>query len=219
MAPTWFSRSEGIETPPRFSRRRHPFPMTETKAELRTRMRSERKRLKAAVPDAGERLAERLDELLAALGREPAVAALYLPMGSEMDPLPLAHALAARGVRLAMPRADLIDSPLDFHVWRPGDPIEADASGSAAPLHSTERLDPDLVLMPLIAFDRAGGRLGQGGGYYDRTLEQLAERDPRPAFVGLAFAGQEARQVPADLHDQKLDGVLTENGYIPARKG
>jgi len=180
-------------------------------------MRAARKALRAAAPEAGREAAAHLDAVLAAAGAAK-VAALYLPMHSEFDALPLAEALGARGVRLAMPRAWAEGAPLDFHAWSPGDAVEADASGSAAPLDTAEKLEPDLVFVPLVAFDTFGGRLGQGGGYYDRTLEALARRDPRPLFVGLGFGGQQVERVPCEGHDQKLDGVLTESGYMPARK-
>ena len=192
--------------------------MTETKAELRDRMRNERKRLKAALPGAGEAAAGHAAALIRTMTFQPRSAALYLPRGGELDSLPLARELARRGLRLALPRADISGAPLAFHAWKPGDAVEADAEGCAAPLHSTETLDPDIVIVPLVAFDRCGRRLGQGGGYYDRTIEALGRRSPRPLFVGLAFAGQEAAAIPHEAHDQKLDGVLTERGYMPARK-
>jgi 5-formyltetrahydrofolate cyclo-ligase len=73
---------------------------------------------------------------------------------------------------------------------------------------------PDLIITPLLAFDRDGGRLGQGGGYYDRTFAAC----PHILRVGLAYAGQEAPSLPMEAHDQRLHGVLTETGYTPARK-
>lgn len=190
--------------------------MPETKAELRSRLRETRKRLKAALPDAGRDLVAGLDGLLAGLAVPPTVAALYLPMGSEIDTGPLAEALAQRGLALALPRVDTTDSPLTFRAWTPGDPVEPDLQGCSVPLHTAATAEPDLVFVPLVAFDREGGRLGQGGGYYDRTLAALAA--VRPVVIGLAFAGQEVEHIPHDPHDQKLDGILTERGYMPARK-
>ena len=106
---------------------------------------------------------------------------------------------------------------MTFRAWKPGDPVEPDLQGCSAPLHAAATVEPDLVFLPLVAFDGAGGRLGQGGGYYDRTLAALAGK--RPVVIGLAFAGQQVDRVPCDPHDQKLDGILTERGYMPARKG
>lgn len=191
--------------------------MTETKAELRSRLRETRKRLKASLPDAGSGLVAGLDGLLATLPAPPRTAALYVPLGSEIDTGPLAAELTRRGIDLALPRVDAADSPLSFRTWSPGDPLESDLKSCSAPLHTAARVEPDLVFVPLVAFDAEGGRLGQGGGYYDRTLVALAAK--RPVVIGLAFAGQQVDRVPCDPHDQKLDGILTERGYMPARKG
>ena len=73
---------------------------------------------------------------------------------------------------------------------------------------------PDLIFLPLLGFDRSGGRLGQGGGYYDRTLAALRSAGPPVRAIGLAYAGQEAPRLPTDALDQRLDGVLTENAYL-----
>lgn len=191
--------------------------MTETKAELRSRLRETRKQLKASLPDAGRDLVAGLDPLLASLAAPPSTAALYLPLGSEIDTGPLAAELVRRGLALCLPRVDAVDSPMSFRAWTLGGAVEPDQQGCSAPLHTAATVEPDLVFMPLIAFDAEGGRLGQGGGYYDRTLAALADR--RPVVIGLAFAGQQVDRVPCDPHDQKLDGILTERGYMPARKG
>lgn len=192
--------------------------MSETKAELRGRLRETRKRLKAALPNAGRDLAAGLDAVLASLPAPPRTAAVYLPLGSEIDTAPLAVELARRGFALALPRVDAAGSPLSFRTWTPGDPLEPDLQGCAAPLGSAPTVEPDLVFVPLVAFDAEGGRLGQGGGYYDRTLDGFAGPH-RPAVIGLAFSGQAVERIPRDPHDQKLDGILTERGYMPARKG
>ena len=191
--------------------------MSETKAELRSRLRETRKRLQAGLPDAGRDLVAGLEALLASQAASPTTAALYLPLGSEIDTGPLAAELARRGLALALPRVDAIDSPMSFRAWSPGDPVVPDMQGCAAPLASAPQIEPDLIFVPLVAFDAGGGRLGQGGGYYDRTLAALAGK--RPVVIGLAFAGQEVERIPRDPHDQKLDGILTERGYMPARKG
>lgn len=191
------------------------------KAALRAQARTLRRRLAAAVPDAPQRLAAHADDLLDALfGREAGWAeeaeagrrltvALYRAQGGEIDPAPLARALIERSCDLCLPVVVERDAPLVFRRWSPGDALTPDLAGVAAPLAEALPVDPELILCPLLAFDGAGGRLGQGGGYYDRTL---AER-PGAAFVGLAYAGQEVERLPMDRHDVALDGVLTEAGH------
>jgi 5-formyltetrahydrofolate cyclo-ligase len=128
------------------------------------------------------------------------VVAGYLPIGSEIDPWPVLARLAAFGALTVMPRVVGPGAPLGF---------EGDDPSIAA--------TPDLIIAPLLAFDRAGGRLGQGGGHYDRTIGALRAR--APVFViGLAYAGQEVAAVPCEPHDQRLDAILTELGYIEVRK-
>ena len=191
--------------------------MSETKAELRCRLRATRKRLQAVLPEAGRDLAAGAGALLDGLDARPRTAAIYLPLGSEIDTAPLAAELMRRDLALSLPRVDAPDSPMSFRAWSPGNPVAPDMQGCAAPLASAPEIEPDLIFVPLVAFDAEGGRLGQGGGYYDRTLAALA--DKRPVVIGLAFAGQQVERIPCDPHDQKLDGILTERGYMPARKG
>ena len=108
-------------------------------------------------------------------------------------------------------------SPLKFRLWRPDQPLEKDACGIPAPPASAPEVLPNLLITPLLAFDRHGGRLGQGGGHYDRTLKAL--RRQRPVFVlGVAFSGQELDEVPVDAHDQRLDAIVTETEFIEVVK-
>ena len=180
-----------------------------SKIELRRRLRAQRAALAAALPDAAVRAADRLP-----LDRLPphAVFAAYRPMGSEMDPGPLSRRLIAAGAQLALPVAEGREVPLVFRAWQLGGPLVPDALGVPAPAPSAASLHPDLVITPLLAFDRLGGRLGQGGGHYDRTLAALRARGP--VFVlGLAYAGQEVDLLALEAHDQRLDAILTETGY------
>ncbi|MFZ5668881.1 MAG: 5-formyltetrahydrofolate cyclo-ligase [Pseudomonadota bacterium] len=189
------------------------------KAMLRLEARARRKALQDEHPDADWQAAERVGDLLRTMGpRPPGVAAIYRAMGAELDPRPLGEALAARGWRLALPAVVAFEAPLAFRAWRPGDALGPDFAGLSAPLAGAETVSPDLVFAPLLAFDRAGGRLGHGGGHYDRTLEALRASGTGPLFVGFAYAGQEVDLVPHDRRDQPLDGILTEAGYIRVRK-
>ena len=121
-------------------------------------------------------------------------------MGSELDPGPLLQRFADFGATIVLPVATSSDQPLVFQ--------HADGQAYAA---------PDIVIAPLLAFDRNGGRLGQGGGHYDRTLEGLRARSP-VFVIGLAFAGQQIDAVPREPHDQWLDAILTEISYTSVRK-
>ena len=181
------------------------------KTELRARMRALRRRLARQTPDAAERAAR-----FAAAAGLPAsgVIAAYRPQGAELDPWPAAKALAAptSGV-IALPVAASRDAPLMFRAWGAGQAEAPDAFGIAAPPADSPAVTPDLVIVPLLAFDRSGRRLGQGAGAYDRTIADL-RASGRVFVLGLAYAGQEIGQVPAEPHDQGLDGVLTETGYI-----
>jgi len=183
------------------------------KTALRVRLRGLRRRLAAEIPDAAERAA-----LHVPLERLPpfAVFALYHPAGSEIDPRPLLARLRQGGARAALPAAACRDGPLDFRLWDEAVRLEPDAFGIPAPPPLAARVEPDLVVAPVLGFDRAGRRLGQGAGHYDRTLSNLRAR--KPVFViGLAYAGQEVDQLPDEAHDERLDAILTEMGYFEVR--
>jgi len=183
------------------------------KTNLRAAMRQRRRGLAVDGKSAAARAAQALPEAL--LGRF-AVVGGYHPVGVELDPGPLLARLAAAGATIALPAAKP-DAPLTFRLVRPGDTTEPDAFGIPSPPATAPQAWPDLVIAPVLAFDRLGGRLGQGGGHYDRTLEAL--RAAGPVFVlGLAYAGQEIARAPTESHDQRLDAILTENGYIGVRK-
>lgn len=180
-----------------------------SKFEIRAASRALRKRLAEADPSAASRVA---DHAAALPSGEPV--ALYAAMGSELDPAPLARALLAAGRTLCLPVAVERDAPLVFRRWSPCEPLELDVAGCPSPLPLSEAVDPAVILCPLLAFDEYGGRLGQGGGYYDRTF---AAR-PEALRIGLAYAGQEMERLPMERHDIPLHGVLTETGYRPCRK-
>jgi len=174
------------------------------KHELRSAARALRKRLAEADPTAAGRAAEHVSEL-----PEGEVVALYRAMASELDTDALAVALLTAGRRLCLPVVLTRDAPMLFRAWAPGEPLELDAAGCPAPLPLAESVEPDLILTPLLAFDALGGRLGQGGGYYDRTF---AAR-PDAIRVGFAYAGQAVEALSLEAHDMPLHGVLTETGY------
>ncbi|GLR66487.1 hypothetical protein GCM10010909_11670 [Acidocella aquatica] len=133
-----------------------------------------------------------------------AVVAGYWPMGDEIDIRPLLYALAARGFVVCLPETPPRGQPLVFKKWQPGAALFAGRFGTSHPAGEVAR--PDFVLVPLLAFDAKGNRLGYGGGYYDRTLAAL----PNAFRLGCAFAAQEVEAVPADANDLKIHALATE---------
>ena len=188
------------------------------KAALRIEARRHRKALQVQHPEADWMIADRVQDLLDVFRLGPGVAALYQALGAEIDPRPLGDALVRKGWRLALPAVIDLQGPLEFRAWAPRDTLAHDLAGLPAPRDSAAPVVPSLILVPLLAFDRRGHRLGQGGGFYDRTFEALRRLPGAPPLVGLAFAGQELDTVPNGPLDQPLDGILTEAGYTPARK-
>lgn len=183
-------------------------PVIVEKKRLRVRARAARAGAFAASGvGAGERLAA------LAAGLPPGLVAGYWPMSEEIDPRPLLAELARLGRALALPVVVERDRHLDFRTWSPGDELEPGDHGTFHPFASAPLVIPDVVLVPLLAFDRRGYRLGYGGGYYDRTLEGL-RRAAHVTTIGVAFAAQEVAAVPHDGHDQRLDWVATEAGLI-----
>jgi 5-formyltetrahydrofolate cyclo-ligase len=183
------------------------------KMALRVRLRGLRRRLAAEIPDAAERAARRLP--LSRFSRFRIVS-IYNPQGSELDPGPVLDAILGVDpgfAQAALPVAVERDGPLRFRLWRPTDALVPDAVGIPSPPPSAPEVAPNLIIAPVLGFDRRGGRLGQGGGHYDRTLAIL--RRDRPVFVlGLGYAGQEIDAVPTDRHDQRLDAILTETAFL-----
>ncbi len=141
------------------------------------------------------------------------VVAGFWPVAGEIDVRPLLLALAGRGHTLALPETPPPGEPLIFRHWRPGDRLVPGRFGTVR--SAGEILVPDVLLVPLLAFDRSGHRLGYGGGYYDRTLAALRDR----RALGCAFSAQEVDQVPAGDWDQTLDAVATEQEVIVTRRG
>ena len=178
------------------------------KAELRRKAEAHRKTL--ATPGYATALAAHVAALAIAPG---AVVAGYAAFRDEADPKALMLALAARGHPLALPAMVGKAQPLRFHRWCEGDALVMHPYGVAEPHPDSAVVVPSVLLVPLLAFDRHGTRLGYGGGYYDRTLAALRAAGPVCA-IGIAYAGQEVPEVPYGAHDARLDAVLTENGLV-----
>lgn len=190
----------------------HNDPDIDTAKKRLRKHAGEVRRLAATTLGArGGELLARVADILPVLPHE--VVAGYWPLSAEIDPIPLMNRLAGRNCRLVLPVVMERGHKLVFRAWAPGDPLEPGTHGTFHPLPDAPELVPSLVLVPLLAFDRKGFRLGYGGGYYDRTLESL-RRNAHLKTIGVGFAAQEVPSVPHDGHDQRLDGVATENGLI-----
>ncbi len=159
-----------------------------------------------AEPGAGIAL---LDEFLAPFrGR---VLSGYMPIRSEISPLPLMARMAASGP-VCVPVIQGRGQPLLFRQWTPDAEMQPGPFGAMVPRDGAV-LEPEVLIVPLVAFDRSGGRLGYGGGFYDRTLQMLRARRPTVA-VGFAFAAQQAEALPLAPTDQPLDAIVTEREVL-----
>jgi 5-formyltetrahydrofolate cyclo-ligase len=147
-----------------------------------------------------------------------AIVSGFMPMKSEINPLPLMKKLAGEGARLALPVVGGRGKPLVMRAWNFGEALGSGVWGIREPKPEAEEVEPDLLLVPLLAFNRSGHRLGYGGGYYDLTIARLRARKAVIA-IGLAFAAQEVAELPVTPRDAALDLVLTEREVIDLRGG
>ncbi|MEC7398378.1 MAG: 5-formyltetrahydrofolate cyclo-ligase, partial [Pseudomonadota bacterium] len=137
----------------------------------------------------------------------------FVPIRTEIDPKPLLAWLRATGRKSVLPIVGARDAPLVFRVWTPGDEMDTGPYGIEEPKASADRMNPVVLLVPMLAFDRFGFRLGYGGGYYDRTLAALRAQGKITA-VGIAYSAQEVDAVPVGEYDQPLDWIVTEREAI-----
>jgi 5-formyltetrahydrofolate cyclo-ligase len=198
-----------MKTPPAMAAPHFPFPSGAIEddalvaAKVAARRRAAARRTNSD-PALGALLSE---HVLNSIPFPPhAIVAGFWPMGDEIDIRPLLHALHARGHRIALPVTGRRGEPLVFRAWQPDTPLMPGRFGTSHPTGST--VTPDVLLMPLLAFDRRGNRLGYGGGFYDRTVALL----PQAMRIGCAFAAQELDSVPSGPYDQRLHAVVTETG-------
>jgi 5-formyltetrahydrofolate cyclo-ligase len=140
----------------------------------------------------------------------------FMAIKSEVSPLPLMRKLAGQGALFALPAIAGRGQPLVMRAWQFGAPLDRGQWGIREPGPGAAALEPDILLVPLLAFDRAGFRLGYGAGYYDMTINRLRGQKP-VAAVGIAFAAQEVPRIPTTPRDARLDLVLTEREVIDFR--
>ena len=136
----------------------------------------------------------------------------YISMRGEIDTMPIFRIMARTQKPTALPRMEPRTKLLHFRQWRETDPLEIGAFNVREPLAGALAIIPALVLVPTLAFDARGVRLGYGGGWYDRTMDTLRQHSTPPLFVGVAHSIQELPELPLEPHDQFLDGILTEVG-------
>jgi len=177
------------------------------KSDLREAALARRNALPAAERmAAAEAIATRTFPVAVASG---AVVSGFMPLNSEISPLPLMRRLADAGARLALPVVVTRGVPLLMRAYAFGDALVKGVWGIRGPPPEAPEVAPDVLLVPLLAFDRNGNRLGYGAGYYDMTIAALRAKKPVVA-VGIAFAAQEVDEVPTTPRDARLDVVLTE---------
>ncbi len=185
--------------------------ISKRKTELRSEAAARRDALPAETRKAAaEAIAARAFPLPITSG---AIVAGFMPLTSEIKPLPLMKALVAAGARLALPKIAGRGKPLIMRAWPWGAPLDAGQWDIREPKADAAEVDPDILLVPLLAFDRNGHRIGYGAGYYDMTIARLRSLKKVTA-VGIAFAMQEVPAVPATERDERLDLVLTEREAI-----
>jgi 5-formyltetrahydrofolate cyclo-ligase len=184
---------------------------------MRRRFKTLRARVSADEARAAAlKIADATLGFLNALGLTPECApvALYASLPGELDALPLLRRLAEHQYPTLLPVAAEKATPLTFRLWRPGDALVAGRFGLREPAPDAPEIVPGIVFAPLLAFDANGGRLGFGGGFYDVTLSGLRARGKLLAAGGLAFALQEAAEIPMEKHDARLDFVVTEQQIL-----
>ena len=146
-------------------------------------------------------------------GQQTQTVSGFIPYRSEIDVTGLLAVLANNNYQTCLPIVVAKEQPLIFRKWQPGDETVPGAWDIPIPLPTAELAEPDIMLVPLLAYDKSGFRLGYGGGFYDRTISGL-KKSKTVTTIGVAYSGQEVDHVPTDKHDQKLDWILTEKGPV-----
>ena len=178
---------------------------------LRAQMLDMRAEASARDPDAAEKLADVFPMKL--FQRYGPIVAHYLPIRDELSPAPLMQRLSYAGARSALPRVEE-DGSMSFRLWETGETLVEGPHNLLQPPKSAAFATPSLVLVPLLAFDAMGNRLGYGKGHYDRALAKLREKG-RAFACAIAFKAQMVDALPAEPHDQPLDWAATEQGSVP----
>ena len=176
---------------------------------IRKEAADRRAALKSKVAELSQALAQQF--LAQVPVPQNAVVSSYWAIGDEADPQFLESELRRHGHRIVMPRVAGRNQPLDFHLWEAGTKLVRGGFGLSEPSRDWPKLNPDVLIVPMLAFDAAGYRVGYGAGYYDRTIRGLRVAKSVTA-AGFAFAVQEFPELPHLAHDERLDWIVTENG-------
>jgi 5-formyltetrahydrofolate cyclo-ligase len=187
-----------------------------SKAMLRAAALERRDRIPGAERDAASRsICDRCARVVARQG--PKSLSAYLPIRSECNPLPLIERARASGIVVALP-VIVSGRSLVFRRYDLGDPLVPGGFGTSVPHGDAPAIIPELVVVPVVGFDRTGTRLGYGAGHYDRTIKAMIDAGQRPLLVGIAFDAQEVDSIPHEPHDVPLDFIVTETGTMDFRK-
>ncbi len=195
--------------------------------EIKQKIKEEKKALREVLRDRCEDAAKTVQEASAQMAQHfmastdflnassagSLLISAYSGYGTEIDPLPLIKEASAQGHKFCLPCVLEKGQPLQFRAYDLGDLVRLGEFGILEPLGSAPVVRPDILLVPMLGFDRSGNRLGRGGGFYDRTLN--AARDQREIrAIGLAYSAQEVPEVPCGKYEAKLDAIVTEKEYI-----
>jgi 5-formyltetrahydrofolate cyclo-ligase len=176
------------------------------KAAIRKIAKNRRAELAKNYPDASDKLIEHFPFIAS----ENHIIGGFLPISSEINPNPLMQELVKNGARLCLPRTSPITKAINFHAYKFGDKLEKGPLGIQEPSHASELLHPNVILVPFLAFDERGYRLGYGGGYYDRAISCM-RKIKEIITIGVGFDGQKLDAIPNESHDEKLDYIITES--------
>jgi 5-formyltetrahydrofolate cyclo-ligase len=179
---------------------------------IRIQVLAQRQRVSAEdALQASQKVADFLIEIIPA----GAVVAGYCAVRGELDLCMSMNRLSTAGIGLCLPVIEAADKPLFFRHWAPDEPLEKGLYGIDTPLANAPIVKPDVLLVPLVAFDQLGNRLGYGAGYYDRTIKGLRQNAKKLHVIGIGYSLQKMEPIQAESHDQKMDMMVTEKRVIP----
>lgn len=192
--------------------------LADEKRDVRLSAQNKRNTIASSVaPGAGERLASNVLNLISSLS-VPRFVSGFLPIGSEIDIGPCMSRLRQRGLITCLPIVLKKAHPLVFRVWKEGDELESGPLKTRQPGVTASEVRPDILLVPLLAFDLRGYRLGWGGGFYDRTLAAYKMAGWRITTIGVGYDAQQMDQVPAGEFDVPMDWIVTEKRILEIMK-